>query len=110
MVRSGREPGSIAARRRHFMAGSSWRPFNQWHAGGLATIGVLTVLAASACGGSGSPSSGTNDQFAPGSTLVIADFDPFSGPNAPYGFTEEAGCIPAINLINQAGGVLGHKL
>ena len=42
--------------------------------------------------------------------LTIADFDPFSGENATYGFTEEAGCVPAVNLINTNGGVLGHKL
>jgi branched-chain amino acid transport system substrate-binding protein len=41
---------------------------------------------------------------------MIADFDPFSGPNSAYGFFEEAGCIPAVNLINKAGGVLGHRL
>jgi len=42
--------------------------------------------------------------------LEIAVFSPFSGPNADYGFFEYAGCPPAIRLINQAGGVLGHKL
>jgi ABC-type branched-subunit amino acid transport system substrate-binding protein len=110
MVRSGREPESIAAKSRQSLTVSSWRPLSRRPAGRLATMCVLPALIATACGGSGSHSAGGNDQFAPGSTLVIADFDPFSGPNAPYGFTEEAGCIPAINLINKAGGVLGHKL
>jgi ABC-type branched-subunit amino acid transport system substrate-binding protein len=42
--------------------------------------------------------------------LEIAVFSPFSGPNADYGFFEYAGCPPAVSLINQSGGVLGHQL
>src|SRR5690349_23322375 len=63
----------------------------------LALAGVLSA----GCGGGGGST---------GKTLTIADFDPFSGGNATYGFTEEAGCTPAVNVINQAGGVLGKKL
>src|ERR1035437_6270243 len=43
-------------------------------------------------------------------TLAIGEFNPFTGPDASYGPEMAAGCIPAVNLINQAGGVLGHKL
>lgn len=42
--------------------------------------------------------------------LVIADVDPFSGPTAAYGSYEQAGCIPAVNLVNADGGIFGHKL
>jgi len=42
--------------------------------------------------------------------LVIADVDPFSGPTAAYGSYEQAGCIPAVNLVNSDGGIFGHKL
>lgn len=62
--------------------------------------GVVAVLV-SALAGCGS----TNP-----TTLTIANFDPFSGPNANYGYTEQAGCVPAVNLVNAAGGVLGRKL
>jgi branched-chain amino acid transport system substrate-binding protein len=68
---------------------------------------VCAVLAmvASACG-----SKSTTAKAVVGQSLVIADFDPFSGANANYGFTEESGCIPAVNLINATGGMLGNKL
>lgn len=45
-----------------------------------------------------------------GSVLTVAVFDPFSGPNAGYGYGELAGCAPAVDVINQHGGVLGHSL
>jgi len=63
-----------------------------------ATAAVL-LFAVGACG------SGTG-----GKTLTIANFDPFSGPDASYGFTEQAGCVPAVNLINRAGGLFGRQL
>jgi branched-chain amino acid transport system substrate-binding protein len=62
--------------------------------------GVVAVLVAALAGCSSGGSS----------TLTIANFDPFSGPNATYGFTEQAGCVPAVNLINAAGGILGKTL
>src|SRR2546430_10349847 len=63
-----------------------------------ATAAVL-LFAAGACG------SGPG-----GKTLTIANFDPFSGPDASYGFTVQAGCVPAVNLINRAGGLFGRQL
>jgi branched-chain amino acid transport system substrate-binding protein len=63
---------------------------------GLATI-IIAVLAAG-CGSSGAHS-----------TLVVAAAAPFTGPDADFGPTAMAGCVPAVNLINRAGGVLGHK-
>lgn len=69
----------------------------------LAAVGLsLTTLVA--C------SSASGDTKAGGQTLTIAVFSPFSGANADYGFFEYAGCPPAVNLINAAGGVLGNKL
>ena len=58
---------------------------------------VLAVFAAG-CGSSG-----------PHATLVVGAVAPFTGPTADFGPTAMAGCVPAVNLINQAGGVLGHK-
>ncbi len=60
------------------------------------------AIVSGACGSSGAA--------ADTSPLEIAVFSPFSGPNADYGFFEYAGCPPAVNLINAAGGVEGHKL
>jgi branched-chain amino acid transport system substrate-binding protein len=62
--------------------------------------GALLALTAG-CGSSAT--SGTGN-------LVIANFDPFSGPNAAYGYFEQAGCVAATHLINQQGGVMGRKL
>lgn len=47
---------------------------------------------------------------ASGSKLTIGMFQAFSGPTAPFGPELAAGCIPAVDAINKAGGVLGHKL
>ena len=70
--------------------------------------GVVLVLAATvaACGSTAGGSTGGNQK----GTLELANFDPFSGPNSAYGYYEQAGCVPAVNLINAEGGVLGHKL
>jgi branched-chain amino acid transport system substrate-binding protein len=70
----------------------------------LALGSAATLLAACSGNGSGTGANGG------GKTLEIAVFSPFSGANADYGFFEYAGCPPAVNLINAAGGVLGNKL
>ena len=70
----------------------------------LLTTCASLLLVACGSGGSGSSSSGGSGP------LVIANFDPFSGPNAPYGAFEQAGCAPAVKVINAEGGVLGHTL
>jgi ABC-type branched-subunit amino acid transport system substrate-binding protein len=79
----------------------------------LATVLAAVALAAgmSACGSSGSSSSPTGKSSSPtGSTLTIADVAPFSGPDAALGPTYLATCYGATTAINNAGGVLGHKL
>jgi ABC-type branched-subunit amino acid transport system substrate-binding protein len=43
------------------------------------------------------------------STIVIGNFNPFSGADASFGPEMVAGCQPAVRLINNGGGVLGHK-
>jgi len=47
---------------------------------------------------------------ASGSALVVADLAPFSGPDAALGPTYLVSCDGATQAINNAGGVLGHKL
>jgi len=71
----------------------------------LATFLIGVALAASGCGGSGAAA-----PRAMTGTLTIANFQPFSGPDASFGPEEYAGCFPAVQLINRAGGVLGHPL
>jgi ABC-type branched-subunit amino acid transport system substrate-binding protein len=73
---------------------------------------AATVLALSACGSSagsgasggsaGSPDTGTD-------SLTFAAFNTFSGPNATFGPEQLAGCGPAAQAIQAAGGILKHK-
>jgi branched-chain amino acid transport system substrate-binding protein len=60
--------------------------------------------AAASSGGSAGPSSGG------ASTLNIGVIYPFTGANADQGAVGMAGCLSGIAQVNQAGGVLGHKL
>jgi len=45
-----------------------------------------------------------------GASMVIAMFNPFTGADGAFGPEMAGGCIPAVDLINQSGGVLGHQL
>jgi ABC-type branched-subunit amino acid transport system substrate-binding protein len=71
----------------------------------LAPLMIGVALAASACGGSGAGAPRTMT-----GTLVIANLNPFSGADADFGPEMYAGCYAAVQLINRAGGVLGHSL
>jgi branched-chain amino acid transport system substrate-binding protein len=77
----------------------------------LAGLAVIMLCALLGACGSGSSAGGASGGGSSGSgALTIADFSPFSGPNATYGFLEQAGCAAAVKLINQQGGVMGHQL
>ena len=76
----------------------------------LATV-TLTAAALAACGATSTSSGGTTaNAGAGGSSLVVADLAPFSGPDAALGPTYLATCYGATTAINSGGGVLGHKL
>jgi ABC-type branched-subunit amino acid transport system substrate-binding protein len=68
------------------------------------SIACAVGLAVAACGSSGPSSSGQG-----GGSLVFAEFNPFSGPDAAFGPEMLVACDAASNAINAAGGVLGHK-
>ena len=70
--------------------------------GSLCVIGA--ILAACSGGPPGSPSGTTS-----GNTLIFAEFNPFSGPDAAFGPEMVVACDAAVRLINSNGGVLGHK-
>ena len=72
-------------------------------------VAVLTACSSASSNSSGS-TSGSATGAASGSTLTIADVAPFSGPDAALGPTYLASCYGATAAINNAGGVLGHKL
>jgi branched-chain amino acid transport system substrate-binding protein len=67
---------------------------------------VTLAAALAACGGNSSSSSGTSA----GGTLIFADVAPFSGTDAALGPTYLVSCDGTANAINQAGGILGHKV
>lgn len=68
-----------------------------------AVVACSALLAACAA-------NGANPGGGKASRLVIEAFNPFSGADASYGVLEISGCAPAVRLINQAGGVVGHQL
>jgi branched-chain amino acid transport system substrate-binding protein len=82
----------------------------------LLTTGLLCIagVVLTACSG-GPPGSGSSFGSSPASgsaangSLVFAQFNPFSGPDAAFGPEMVVACDAAANLINASGGILGHK-
>jgi branched-chain amino acid transport system substrate-binding protein len=70
-----------------------------------ATIGVTVTALATLAAACSSNSGGTPASHAP---LTYDVAIAFTGPDAPFGPETMAGCVPAVKLINAAGGVLGH--
>ncbi len=74
-----------------------------WRRPAVVIAATVLAAAAAACGGGGSGSSSH-------ATLTFADVAPFSGPDAALGPIYLVSCEGATNAINQAGGILGHKV
>ncbi len=70
-----------------------------------ALVAVAAVLAVSAAACSSAPSGAVKN-----STLTVAAFNPFTGPDASFGPEMMAGCLTAVTAVNAAGGVLGNKV
>jgi ABC-type branched-subunit amino acid transport system substrate-binding protein len=84
---------------------------NRIRAGGALTITIAVLTAITACASKSSSTAGSGSSGAPaGATLTVADLAPFSGPDAALGPTYLVSCDGATTAINNAGGVLGHKL
>lgn len=75
----------------------------------LATVALVAVLAA-ACGSSGSSKSSSTLGLAKGAVINVGVVAPFTGAAAEFGTLISAPCRAAIHDVNDAGGVLGHKL
>lgn len=69
---------------------------------------VGSVLTAGIAAGVALPSGASRPHAS--SSLEIAVFSPFTGPNAEYGYFNYDGCVAAVTLVNQSGGVGGHDL
>jgi ABC-type branched-subunit amino acid transport system substrate-binding protein len=72
----------------------------------LLSVAALLMATLSACG-QGSPSGPTGRSYT--GDLTFGMFNPFSGPDAFFGPDMAAGCITAVRLINDNGGILGHN-
>jgi ABC-type branched-subunit amino acid transport system substrate-binding protein len=66
-------------------------------------VAVTVAIGLTACAGSSSSGSG-------GAALTIATLYAYTGANADNGSVGSAGCLTGIQVVNAAGGVLGHKL
>lgn len=55
-------------------------------------------------------SSGTAEASGTGSTLTIGMVEAFTGSTSIDGIAAAAGCYPGALVVNEAGGVLGHKI
>jgi branched-chain amino acid transport system substrate-binding protein len=73
--------------------------------GGAAAGAVLVAGLAAGCGSSGG--GGTSASSAP---LVICEIAATSGPFAQLGDDDELGATAWADMVNKAGGVLGHKV
>ena len=61
-------------------------------------------------GGTGDQDSAGEVPEGPSGTLVVANFIPFTGPNALFGPWQIGSCWAAVDLLNSGGGVLGNDL
>jgi ABC-type branched-subunit amino acid transport system substrate-binding protein len=82
---------------------TSWRSRRTRARAVVAAAAALLVSATAACS-SAAPGAVEN------STLTVATFNPFSGPDGSFGPEMWAGCQAAATAINAAGGVLTHKV
>ena len=71
----------------------------------IAAAGAVIVLGGMAVGLGASGAAASSSY-----KLEIAVFSPFTGPNGEYGYFNYDGCVPAVDLINKAGGIEGHQL
>jgi branched-chain amino acid transport system substrate-binding protein len=80
------------------------------HTPAVLAVAITTTAALAACSSSSTSSSGATSAGGSHSALVVADLAPFSGPDAALGPTYLVSCDGATQAIDNAGGVLGHKL
>ncbi len=71
------------------------------------TLCAAAILVAGGCGSTTSTSGGIAPQ--PTGDINFGSDSSFTGPNASFGAEQVAGCYTAVSLIDQNGGILGHK-
>jgi ABC-type branched-subunit amino acid transport system substrate-binding protein len=68
---------------------------------------AMVSVGLAACGGGSSADSAGGPA---GATLTVATLYAYTGDNADNGSTGSAGCLAGVQVVNAAGGVLGHRL
>src|SRR5215470_2953314 len=95
--------GAVGPRRRRGSTPGAQR--RAGHRAGALSVVACLALAMAACS-----SGGAGGNAASPKTLTIAMVEAFTGPNSIDGIAAAAGCYPAARVVNQSGGVLGHKI
>jgi branched-chain amino acid transport system substrate-binding protein len=75
-----------------------------WRFSALAVAAVIVA----ACGSNPAPS-GNGLAAQPTGDINFGSDSSFTGANASFGLEQVAGCYTAVSLIDQNGGILGHK-
>jgi branched-chain amino acid transport system substrate-binding protein len=73
----------------------------------FSAVAVAAVIVA-ACGNN-PPPSGSGLATQPSGDINFGSDSSFTGANASFGLEQVAGCYTAVSLIDQNGGILGHK-
>jgi len=94
--------GAVALRHRGGSTPAAGRRVRR-HAGAAAFAALALAMAACSSGGTGGNTASTN-------TLTVGMVEAFTGANSIDGIAAAAGCYPAARVVNQSGGVLGHKI
>lgn len=74
------------------------------------SVGMLSVGVLAACGSTTSGQGNSSNSSSNASSVSYGVVAPFSGSSAFIGGIDDAGIYPAVKEINDAGGVLGHKI
>src|SRR5215469_17255284 len=72
--------------------------------GRVRVIVLVAVLAVVGAGCATSSAGGAKG------TLTFNAFEPYSGSEAVFGPENQTGCLAAVAVIDQAGGILGHHV
>jgi ABC-type branched-subunit amino acid transport system substrate-binding protein len=81
------------------------RRFRRTRARALVAAAAVLAVSAAACS-----SSSAQPEAVKNTTLTVAAFNPFTGPDASFGPETMAGCQAAASAVNAAGGVLSNKV
>ena len=77
--------------------------------GRLSALAVAVLAVAVAACGNSTPGGGGQLAAQPSGDITFGSDSSFTGANAFFGQEQIAGCYTAVSLINQNGGILGHK-